>query len=347
VPLRKVHNLMTDSQSLPPAAALPDYLHALTELVGYTLDSHCLLGLITDDPGAVIAWTNAAGRLMIADYQQRLLAAPITYLRTQIPEPGYDLEQITSFANGLAALLDKRRILADQMAQAREAFARACANVDQTSDYDAILAENTQWIEAELLCDLDQRTHTVKIPADTTGPWQRVRASASTVQSLADRHADQPAGRTTTQVRGRDDAFDLIIAHPDGHLTIRPLPSDNDGRYLLTGISWSRPGCAESRPHDTDDGQEPLEDSLSDAAPAAPGGSPPIALAEINTGNFTFHAFGATPEQARDALTAAWFQHVADTGAERDGFPHEDINVITGGYGHTFRDGSPYPRAVT
>jgi len=74
---------------------------------------------------------------------------------------------------------------------------------------------------------------------------------------------------------------------------------------------------------------------------------PPIALAEINTGHFTFHAFGATPEQARAALMAAWLQHVTDTGADLDCFPREDINVIEGGYGRAFRDGSPYPRAVT
>jgi hypothetical protein len=68
-------------------------------------------------------------------------------------------------------------------------------------------------------------------------------------------------------VRGRDDAFDMIVAHPDGYLTTRPLPSDNDGRYLLTGISWSRPDDAENRTHDTE--QRP-DSPPSGAAPDEP-----------------------------------------------------------------------------
>jgi hypothetical protein len=50
-------------------------------------------------------------------------------------------------------------------------------------------------------------------------------------------------------------------------------------------------------------------------------------------GHFTFQAFAATPEQARDALMTAWRQHAADTGADLDCLLREDINVIEGGYG--------------
>lgn len=330
---------MTDSRSLPPAAALPDYLHALTEADGFTLDFDNLHELVADDPAILLIWADAAGRVLTADYQQRMLAAAIAMMRAELPKPGYDRVQLTILANNLAGLLNKRHAVDIEMDQARAGFTRACIALSQLG---VITVDGARWIDADLVCDLDQHVHTVRIPADTPGPWQRVRASASTVQSLADRYADRPSGGTT-QVRGGDDAFDLIVAHPDGHLTIRPLPSDTDGRYLLTGISWKRPTGAESRPHDTDHGREPLADLPSGAAP---GSRPPIALAEINTGNFTFHAFGATPEQARGALLAAWAQHVADTGADRDCFPHEDINVLQGGYGHTFRDGSPYPKAV-
>jgi hypothetical protein len=62
----------------------------------------------------------------------------------------------------------------------------------------------------------------------------------------------------------------VIVAHPDGHLTIRPLPSDNDGRYLLTGISWSRPDDAESRTCDT---EQRLDGPPSGATPDEPDSS--------------------------------------------------------------------------
>jgi len=240
---------MTDSRSLPPAAALPDYLHALTESEGFTPDFDNLHELVADDPASVLNWTGAAGRVLTADYQQRVLAAAIAVMRAELPKPGYDMVQILILANNLAALLNKWQAVDNEMDQARIEFTRACSAL---SHQGVIVPDGVQWVDADLVCDLDERTHTVRIPAGTAGPWQRVRASAWTVQSLAHRCADRSPTGATTQVRGRDDAFDLIVAHPDGHLTIQPLPSDNDGRYLLTGISWSRPDDAENRTHDTE-----------------------------------------------------------------------------------------------
>ncbi|RZU51256.1 hypothetical protein EV385_3066 [Krasilnikovia cinnamomea] len=106
--------------------------------------------------------------------------------------------------------------------------------------------------------------------------------------------------------------------------------------------------CRESTPTD-----QPPDSPPTGTALAAPDSSrtaglgPPIALTEINSGRFTFHAFGATSEHDRDALTAAWLQHVADTGADLDCFAREDINVIEGGYGRAFRKARRTRKAVT
>jgi hypothetical protein len=126
VPLGKVHAFMTDFRSLPPAAALPDYLHALTESEGFTLDFDNLHELVADDPASLLSWIDPAGRVLTADYQQRMLANAIVIMREELPKPGYDLVQILILANNLAALLNKRQAVDDEMDQARAEFARAC-----------------------------------------------------------------------------------------------------------------------------------------------------------------------------------------------------------------------------
>lgn len=293
---------MTDSRPMPSVAGLPDYLRILTEAEGFILDFDSLHELVASDPGIFLIWVDAAGRVLTVDYQQRLLAAATAVMRREVPKPGNDRELLTILANNLADLLNKRQAIDDEMDQARADFDHACASLSQLG---ALVRDAAHWNEDNLVCDLDVHVHTVWTPAGTTGPWQRVRVDASTLQSLAQRCTDRPGAGAPPQIRLRDDAFDLIIAHPDGHLTTRPLPRNPDGRYLLTGISWSRPADPANPAPDTD---PPL-----DAPPtrAAPDGSrtaesgPPIAPAEINTGHFTFHAFGATPQQARDNLIAA------------------------------------------
>ena len=69
----------------------------------------------------------------------------------------------------------------------------------------------------------------------------------------------------------------------------------------------------------------------------------PISVAFVETAHFSFHGLGNTPQQAVDAVMRAWAHHVRLTGARLDHVTRDDVAVITGEPGATFRDHSPFP----
>ncbi len=63
-----------------------------------------------------------------------------------------------------------------------------------------------------------------------------------------------------------------------------------------------------------------------------------IWVALVNTGHYDFHAFGASKEEARDALLAGWQRHSEATGADSDYVSADEINYVSGPLGTCFRD---------
>jgi hypothetical protein len=72
--------------------------------------------------------------------------------------------------------------------------------------------------------------------------------------------------------------------------------------------------------------------------------APATSIGMADTGSFKFMAVGVTPEQARAAVMQAWDAHVELTGADPDYLRPDEVDVLTGPPGQTWRDGSPFPR---
>lgn len=66
--------------------------------------------------------------------------------------------------------------------------------------------------------------------------------------------------------------------------------------------------------------------------------------AHVNTGHYTFDAYGSTADEAEALLRAAWVRHVGVTGADphmmRDLITEGDVNYLTVTVGTAYRDGS-------
>ena len=76
--------------------------------------------------------------------------------------------------------------------------------------------------------------------------------------------------------------------------------------------------------------------------PAADSAHPvTVSVARTDTPTFQLTAIGRTPEQAREALIAAWRKHAAATGEDPDYVSWDYLRVITGPIGAAFRDDDP------
>lgn len=68
-----------------------------------------------------------------------------------------------------------------------------------------------------------------------------------------------------------------------------------------------------------------------------------VYVATTDTRHYSWTGVGATEDEARDALMAAWHAHAADTGADPDYIQRDDINVVAGTFGQGFRDYTALP----
>lgn len=69
-----------------------------------------------------------------------------------------------------------------------------------------------------------------------------------------------------------------------------------------------------------------------------------VAIALADTGHFKFLAVAADEAGARDALMQAWLAHAELTGCDPEYLRPDEVSVLTGPLGQTWRDGSEFPR---
>lgn len=71
---------------------------------------------------------------------------------------------------------------------------------------------------------------------------------------------------------------------------------------------------------------------------------PTVAIAVADTGHFKFMAADADEAAARAALMTAWAAHAELTECDPDWLRPDEVYVLTGRFGQTWRDGSEFPR---
>ncbi|GAA2617338.1 hypothetical protein [Paractinoplanes durhamensis] len=74
-----------------------------------------------------------------------------------------------------------------------------------------------------------------------------------------------------------------------------------------------------------------------------------VYIATTDTRHYSWTGIGATADEARDALMAAWHAHAEDTGADPQLLRRDELNLLRGPYGQGFRDHTalPHQRATT
>ena len=74
-----------------------------------------------------------------------------------------------------------------------------------------------------------------------------------------------------------------------------------------------------------------------------------IYRADLETRHYSFHAYGISPEHAKEILEGTWMEHVKQTGADKDFLEQfaDDIHVEACVPGVGLRDGDQlYPQEV-
>lgn len=67
-----------------------------------------------------------------------------------------------------------------------------------------------------------------------------------------------------------------------------------------------------------------------------------IAIATLETGNFTFKAVGLTVGEALEAVRVGWTHHIRTTGAaDKWSDVRRSVNVLDATVGECYRDGHP------
>jgi hypothetical protein len=222
---------MSHSRELPTAASLSQLLSALTETNGYDVDRAVLHAFVSHDGDAALAWAATAGHIVSIDYQLRLLAQPIRNLCEQAASRD-DLDTIGT--RELTTLLAHWQRLTTDLRTTLTTFRETCATAR------TITRARTDWVATALVTEPDQRPQIVWIPVGAAGPWNRVKVLAETLADLAREHRGRQVATHRRLVRRSPYTYDLITRHDDGQTTVLPLYPDEDGWYLLTGITWHR-----------------------------------------------------------------------------------------------------------